>query len=148
MVGFVLTGHGDLAPGLTSALAMVAGELPAFAQVPFTDETAGSFGEPLAVAMADLAAETDGLIVFTDLLGGTPFNQAMLASVEVPDVDVVTGANLPMLLECLVARGQGATRAELVATAVSVGKAGIANKSVADLLAPPTGADAAPAEGI
>ena len=147
MVGFILTGHGQFAPGLASALAMVAGEPPLFAAVPFTNENAGTYGDDLKRAIVDMRAEADAVVVFADLLGGTPFNQAMMASASVPDVDIVTGANLPMLIECLVTRSSGAGAAELVRTALSVGAAGIAHKSVADLMAPAPDATP-PADGI
>ena len=147
MVGFILTGHGQFAPGLASALAMVAGEPPAFAAVPFTNENAGTYGEELKGAIAEMRAETDAIVVFADLLGGTPFNQAIMASASIADVEIVTGANLPMLIECLVSRSAGATAEELVRTALAVGTAGIVRKSAADLMAPAPD-DAAPADGI
>ena len=45
MVGFILTGHGQFAPGLASAIAMVAGDQPAFTVVPFEGDQAASYGE-------------------------------------------------------------------------------------------------------
>ena len=37
----------------------------------------------------------DGVLVFTDLLGGTPFNQSMMIAQDVDNVEVLTGTNLP-----------------------------------------------------
>ncbi len=42
--------------------------------------------------------ECDGVLVFTDLLGGTPFNQSMMIAQDVDNVEVLTGTNLPWLL--------------------------------------------------
>lgn len=71
--------------------------------------------------------QTDGVVVFCDLLGGTPFNQAMMASQSTPDVEIVVGANLPMLIETLFARSSdaNATIGSLVECAVNAGKNGV-----------------------
>ena len=69
-------------------------------------------------------------LVFVDLLGGTPFNQAMMISQDIADVEVVTGTNLPMLIELLLTRGAGSTLEELAGQAVEVGKAGIVHKKL------------------
>ena len=48
--------------------------------------------------------ECEGVLVFCDLLGGTPFNQSMLISQDVDNVEVVAGTNLPMLIELVMTR--------------------------------------------
>lgn len=137
MVGFIVTGHGEFAPGLASAVRMVAGDQPLFRVVPFREAEAGAYADVLGQALAELAAESDGVIAFVDLLGGTPFNQTMMAAAETPGIEVVTGANLPMLVECLVARTADTAADTLVKTALAVGGAGITHKNLADLMAPP-----------
>ena len=125
MVGFILTGHGQFAPGLASAIAMVAGDQPAFTVVPFEGDQAASYGE-------DLREECDGVLVFTDLLGGTPFNQSMMIAQDVDNVEVLTGTNLPMVIELLFLRGN-ATLAELGEQAVTVGQTGVTAQTVASV---------------
>lgn len=124
MVGFILTGHGQFANGLKSALDMVAGDQEAFAIVPFEGSQAATYGDDLRAAITAMRNETDGVLVFVDLLGGTPFNQAMMISADVPDVQVVTGTNLPMLIELMLTRAN-MTLDQLVESAVSVGQAGV-----------------------
>ena len=119
MVGFILTGHGQFAPGLASAIAMVAGDQPAFTVVPFEGDQAASYGEDLRAAI-------------TDLLGGTPFNQSMMIAQDVDNVEVLTGTNLPMVIELLFLRGN-ATLAELGEQAVTVGQTGITAQTVASV---------------
>lgn len=130
MVGVVLTGHGQFSTGLASAIDMVAGDQPDFEVVPFEGSQAASYGEDLRQAIEGLSAKCDGVLVFVDLLGGTPFNQAMMIAQDVQDLEIVTGTNLPMLIELLFLRN-GASLAELAEQAVSVGTAGIAHKSLA-----------------
>lgn len=135
MVGFVLTGHGQFSTGLASAIAMVAGDQPAFEVVPFEGDAAATYGNDLREAITKLGAECEGVLVFVDLLGGTPFNQAMMISQDVENIEVVTGTNLPMLIELLFLRN-GSSLSELADQAISVGQAGITAKTIESVAAP------------
>lgn len=127
MVGFVLTGHGDFAVGLESSVKMIAGSQEEFDIVPFHEDEAGEFPQKLAGAIAASAERNSGVVVFCDLMGGTPFNQAMMNTQAVPGVEVVAGTNLPMLLEALTTRVSDSTTQELVDCAVEAGKEGVAH---------------------
>lgn len=130
MVGCILTGHGAFAEGVQSALEMVGGPQSDFVAVTFLESEAAEFPAKLAGAIADMAARCGEVVVFCDLLGGTPFNQAMIAAARTPGVEVVTGTNLPMLLECMSERGESTKADELVATAVEIGRMGIDHKTL------------------
>ena len=134
MVGFILTGHGQFAPGLASAIAMVAGDQPAFAVVPFKGDEAATYGDDLRAAITVMRAECDGVLVFTDLLGGTPFNQSMMIAQDIDDVEAITGTNLPMVIELLFLRAN-AGLAELAEQAVSVGQAGVTAQTIESVAA-------------
>ncbi len=129
MVGFVLTGHGQFSNGLASAIDMVAGDQEAFKVVPFEGSQAATYGDDLRQAIVELSESCEGVLVFVDLLGGTPFNQAMMIAQDVENLQIVTGTNLPMLIELLFLRN-GATLSDLAEQAVSVGTAGIMHKSL------------------
>ena len=145
MVGFIVTGHGEFSCGLKSAIDMVAGDQQAFAIVPFEGSQAATYGDDLRAAITAMRAECEGVVVFVDLLGGTPFNQAMMIAADVDNVEIVTGTNLPMLIELLLTRGfSDATAAELAEQAVTVGAAGVQHKGVADVA--PAADDAADEE--
>lgn len=130
MVGCILTGHGEFASGLGSALEMVGGPQQDFEIVTFLESEAGEFNAKILDAVTRMQQQCGEVIVFCDLMGGTPFNQAMMASVSVPNVSVVTGANLPMLLECMTERTVDTTAKELVATALEIGRMGIDSKAL------------------
>ena len=129
MIGFILTGHGQFSNGLASAVDMVAGDQPAFQIVPFEGDHAAEYGDELRAAIQQMHDACEGVLVFVDLLGGTPFNQAMMISQEIDNVEVVTGANLPMLLELVLTR-DGSTLEELAGQAVEIGQTGIVNKKL------------------
>ena len=128
MIGFILTGHGHFSNGLKSAIDMVAGDQPAFQIVPFEGAEAGAYGDKLREAITAMRAECDGVLVFVDLLGGTPFNQAMMITQAVDNVEVVAGTNLPMLIELILTRGNASSVTELAEQAVAVGQAGVCHK--------------------
>lgn len=132
MVGFIVTGHGTFSNGLASAISMVAGDQPEFEVVPFDEAAAATYGDDLHAAIAQMAERTSGVVVFVDLLGGTPFNQAMLAAQDVKGVRVVTGTNLPMLIETLFMRNanDAMTADEVADLAIEVGTAGIVSKQL------------------
>lgn len=127
MVGCILTGHGEFASGLGSAVEMIAGPQDNLTVVTFRESEAGDYVDRIAAAITDSVAKYGNTVVYCDLMGGTPFNQAMLISQEVPGVEVVTGTNLPMLLECLTSISNETTAPELAALALEAGQEGIAN---------------------
>lgn len=131
MIGFILTGHGHFSNGLKSAIDMVAGEQPAFEIVPFEGDKAGEYADTLRAAITKMRSEQDGVLVFVDLLGGTPFNQSMLVSADVDNMAVVAGTNLPMLIELIMTRDfSTASLDEMVEQAVTVGQAAVCHKKL------------------
>lgn len=130
MIGCILTGHGTFANGLADALSMIAGDQDYFIPVPFIESGAASYPETLASTISDLLDQTDGVLIFCDLLGGTPFNQAMMLSQNYNNVEVVTGTNLPMLLETLSLRLASTTLTDLLQTALESGIAGVSHKTL------------------
>ena len=130
MVGCILTGHGTFAEGVGGALEMVGGPQESFRSVSFHEDEAATFGDKLAAAISEMSATCDGVIVFCDLMGGTPFNQAMMAAAATPGVEVVTGTTLPMLLETLSTRMPDSTVDELVECALAAGKMGVDHKKL------------------
>jgi mannose PTS system EIIA component len=47
----------------------------------------------------------EGVVVVTDMFGGTPSNLA-ISAMEQPDVEVIAGVNLPMLVKLVSLRGE------------------------------------------
>ena len=130
MVGCIVTGHGDFALGLSSALEMIAGPQEEFRAVPFHEEGAGEYAKKISDAVRDMVDRDGSCVVFCDLVGGTPFNQSMMLTGELPQVQVVAGTNLPMLLEGLMSRDDSMTAEGLAALAQESGRSGVAHLSV------------------
>ncbi|MBD3948506.1 PTS sugar transporter subunit IIA [Tuanshanicoccus lijuaniae] len=99
-IGMLLTGHGEFAIGLSHALTMIAGEQAHVQVVPFNDgESLELYSNRLEQAIQSLLSEYQQAIILTDLLGGTPFNTSMMLTHDNEQVIVLTGTNLPALIE-------------------------------------------------
>ena len=99
MIGIVLCGHGQFASGLYSSIHLIAGEQEAFQTVDFSEEMGSELLQEKLAAAVKAVDQHQGVVIFTDIPGGTPFNQAVMFSIKKEDVKVVSGTNLPALLE-------------------------------------------------
>ena len=88
MVGIILTGHGQFADGLTSSVDLIAGHQKDYVVVNFEHEV-DELTNDLNAAFHQLR-DCDGIIVFTDLQGGSPFKTAVELSVSRKNVVVIT----------------------------------------------------------
>ena len=74
MIGIVVTGHGHFATGLTSSVELIGGKPEHYHAVDFVQEdSTDDLEKKLEAAFASLKDCTDGILVFTDLVGGSPF---------------------------------------------------------------------------
>lgn len=100
MLGLLVTGHGHFATGLGSSLELIAGAQANVAYVDFeADHSIEILKENLNKAL-DSLKEYDGVLVLSDLPGGSPFKTAVECKFERPDqvIEVLTGTNLPLLV--------------------------------------------------
>ena len=98
MIGMVLVTHGRLADELKAVLEHVVGPQSHMATVCIGAE---DDMEKRRSEIMDRAQEMDsgsGVIVLTDMFGGTPSNLA-IAALDQGQVEVVAGVNLPMLVK-------------------------------------------------
>lgn len=119
MKGIILTSHGRFAEGLLDTLMIFSGEpiqIEALCLLP--EEDIAAFGNKLEEAI-DRVNDGDGVVIFCDLLFGTPCNSSakLLSNKKYADgVSIITGMNLSMVLEFLGARDSGMQSDEIVQT--------------------------------
>ena len=78
MVGILITGHGHFATGLGSSLQLITGITENVALVDFeADHSTDTLKANLNKAM-DSLKDCDGILVLSDLAGGSPFNNASM----------------------------------------------------------------------
>ena len=98
MIGVVVVTHGQLATELVNAAETIVGDQPGFAAVSIGWHDAVELArDEIAEAIARVDSGS-GVIVLTDMFGGTPSNLAITFLAETR-VEVITGVNLPMLLK-------------------------------------------------
>lgn len=114
MIGLLVSGHGNFATGLSTSLKLLAGEQ---ANTVFVDFD-GQSGDDLKVKIAenlDTMKEYEGVLILTDLPGGTPYNKSVELKLERQDqtIEVMAGTNLPFLLSAATMAGVFETPMEL-----------------------------------
>ncbi len=121
MVGFIITGHGNFASGLLSSIELIIGKQEYVEAIDFEKEASV---EDLTKKLENKIKEfesCEGIIFFTDLIGGSPFKCSALLSKEVEESRVISGTNLPMLLEVIMDRENKAVE-DIKSAALSAGK--------------------------
>ncbi|HSC26713.1 MAG TPA: PTS sugar transporter subunit IIA [Vicinamibacterales bacterium] len=112
-IGVVVVTHGQLATELVNSAEMIVGDLPHLAAVSIgwhddVEHAKEEIGRAIAKVQASAAAGENepppGVLVLTDMFGGTPANLAV--TFVSPWIEVVTGVNLPMLLRLARPPGQ------------------------------------------
>ena len=125
MVGIVLVTHGKLAKELIEAVKFVLASRPQVKMLGVClepDREFESFKQDIKSAIKKVKGK-DGVLLVTDMFGGTPSNIS-LTFLEENKVEVVSGVNLPMLLK-LATLKDSITLEEAVQTAESAGKENI-----------------------
>ena len=116
MIGLVLVTHGRLASEFVTAMEHVVGpqkQIEAICIGPEDDME----GRRNDIARAiDVADDGAGVIILTDLFGGTPSNLA-ISLMKTDSVEVIAGVNLPMLI-----RLEGARRTMSLKSAVAAAR--------------------------
>ncbi len=104
-LGVVVVTHGQLATELVNSAEMIVGDLPHFTAVSIgwhddVDRAREEIGRAIDRVQATAAGpegKPAGVLVLSDLFGGTPANLAV--TFVSPQVEVITGVNLPMLIK-------------------------------------------------
>lgn len=102
MVSIILASHGEFAEGLLQSAQMIFGEQEQITTVTFMpEEGPDDLKAKLESAVASYDADAE-ILFLVDLWGGSPFNQANILFEKMSDrAAIVSGMNLPMLLEAL-----------------------------------------------
>lgn len=99
MIGVVVVTHGQLANELVNAAEMIVGDLPQFTAVSIGwHEDVNDARDEIAQAIERVRQDHGGVLILTDMFGGTPSNLGM-TFLETNKVEVITGVNLPMLIK-------------------------------------------------
>lgn len=99
MTGLIIVSHGDLAQEFLNAAFMIIGpQEGALALCTRRDDHPADIETKLREMIAALGREAGGVLVMTDIFGGTPTNIS-LPFLQPGQVEVLTGVSLPMVLK-------------------------------------------------
>ena len=146
MVGIILASHGQFAAGIKQSGQMIFGEQEKVEAVTFMpDEGPDDLHKHLEDAIAKFDPD-DEVLFLIDLWGGSPFNQANSIYEEHKDKwAIVTGLNLPMLIEAYGSRLSMDSAQDIAAHLLDAGRDGIKIKPEAlDKVKKPAAQAAAP----
>lgn len=129
MIGIIVTGHGNFATGLLSAIKLIAGTPEKLVAVDFNQEDSTDDLElNLKNAIKELEDCEEGILIFSDVMEGYPYKISVelheRKKVDVP-FHVIAGTNLGMLMEINMGRGIIKDLNSLADLAVETGKAQI-----------------------
>ncbi|WP_337263039.1 MULTISPECIES: PTS mannose transporter subunit IIAB [unclassified Serratia (in: enterobacteria)] len=124
-IAIIIGTHGTAAEQLLKTAEMLLGDQ---ANVAYIDFVPGENAETLIEKYNGKISEldtSDGVLFLVDTWGGSPFNAASRIAVDKQHYEVITGVNIPMLVETFMARDDNPSFDELVALALETGREGV-----------------------
>ena len=109
MIGLVVVAHGRLAAEFQGALEHVVGAQECLEAISIGPEDDMEQRRKDILAAAARVDSGEGVIVLTDMFGGTPSNLA-ISIMEEARIEVVAGVNLPMLIKLASVRADKALK--------------------------------------
>ncbi|MCX7889648.1 MAG: PTS fructose transporter subunit IIA [Rhodobacteraceae bacterium] len=119
MIGIVIVAHGGLAREYLAAVEHVVGKQKGVRAISIEDDHDRARKQAEICAAADSVDDGTGVVVVTDMFGGSPSNLSLLACTG-PDRQILYGANLPMLIK--LAKSRELPVPEAVASALDAGR--------------------------
>lgn len=98
MIGIVIVAHGGLAPEYLAAVEHVVGKQSGVRAIAIEPDHNRDAKQAEICAAADNVDSGDGVVVVTDMFGGSPSNLSLRAC-NPSDRRILYGANLPMLIK-------------------------------------------------
>lgn len=137
MVGIILASHGDFAEGILQSGAMIFGEQENVKAITLhPNDSPENLKERMKEAIATFD-NSDEILFLVDLWGGTPFNQANgLCDGHNDKWVIVSGLNLPMLIEAYSARLSTDSAQEIASAIIIPAQEGIKTTSKENIQSP------------
>lgn len=105
MIGVILTSHGKMAQGMSDTAQIFFGsDIKQFGFLGLDNQDDIQLYKEKLYKLIKNVDDGDGVVVLTDVLGGTPCNTASALAND--KIQVISGMNIPILLEILTQRNQ------------------------------------------
>lgn len=106
MIGLVIVTHGGLAQEFRKALEHVVGPQSHLETISIGPEDDAAERRTDILEAVKRADTGHGVVILTDMFGGTPSNLAISALDEGGQIDVIAGINLPILVKLATVRSE------------------------------------------
>lgn len=103
VIGIVIVAHGGLAAEFLAAVEHVVGKQKAMGAVSIAPDDDRTAKQAEICALADRVDTGEGVVVVTDMFGGSPSNLSLRAC-RAENRQIVYGANLPLLIKLVKSR--------------------------------------------
>jgi mannose PTS system EIIA component len=123
MIGLLIVTHCDLGKELLNAAEFIVGRIDAVDTMAITETSGTDLLRKKIEAKVNALESGDGVLILTDMFGGTPSNLS-LSFLKEGKFEVLTGVNLPMII-AIVQNRPGSTVTALAEKAQEAGKIGI-----------------------
>lgn len=125
-IAIIIATHGVAAEQLLRTTEMLIGEQSDVAYIDFVPgENAETIMTKYQAKLENELAHCEQVLFLVDTWGGSPFNAANRVIGEKTNMDIVTGVNVPMLVETFMARDDNPSLEELVEVALETGRLGV-----------------------
>lgn len=119
MIGIVIVAHGGLAREYLAAVEHVVGKQTGIRAIAIEEDHDRAHKQAEICEAADSVDDGSGVVVVTDMFGGSPANLSLMACVA-KDRQILYGANLPMLIK--LAKSRNLAVPDAVASALEAGR--------------------------
>lgn len=138
MTTIIIVTHGKMAEGIVDAVETIFGTKDGLSAIGlFSNTSAEELGREITEQVMS-ASEADSVVIFTDLVSATPYNQSVLAINQLPkdkqaSAYIIAGVSLPMVLEAVNQRLLGTHVSEAVEAILKTGQTSVGKWSIHDL---------------
>jgi len=118
MVKLIITGHGRFSDGMLDGINFIMGIQKDIIKVEFNNIDLEIYSNKIEDI---IKSSKEGTLIFTDIIGDTPFRISTILGMKYDNVYVVTGTNISMIIESIIKREVMPLK-ELVEQITNVGK--------------------------
>lgn len=123
-ISIIVSTHGQTSEEMINSAEMIVGKQTNIGSVPFNFGDNIEDLEDKINSLLKSFHNSDGVLILVDLKGGSPYNVSSQIALKNPRVELVSGVNLPSLIEAIISR-DSLNLEELAESVVAIGKDGI-----------------------
>jgi len=125
MKGIVLASHGPYAQAALESVKLFVGDVANLEVLTLnTEDNPEDFKQKLEAAIRH-QDHHEGVLLITDIPGGTPSNAGLMIASHYPKLEILTGLNMMMLMELILTREATSSMKEWIENAIYNGQASI-----------------------